>query len=361
MTYYQSAAGIKRLPQNPLLTPANVVPSRPDFRVEGVFNCGVIKYGGDILLLCRIAESISSSDPDVLQFPVVRGNNGKIKIAVERIVKSQHPELCFDDSRVVTDRASGKIVCLTSLSHFRLAHSKDGIHFSLQPHPTILPDPYGERWGIEDPRIVCIDGKYVVTYTASSPYGAVVSMMETTDFETFEKRGAIFLPENKDVTIFPEKVRGEYIAFSRPVPASIGEPDIWLSRSPDLFYWGNHSHFCGVSKIGWESGRIGGGAPPFLTEKGWVAIYHAADRENRYSLGAMLLDREDPSKILARSQTPLLYPEKSYETGGFFGGVVFSCGCLLEKKTVEIYYGAADDKICRADISLDDLFCHLGV
>ena len=186
-------------------------------------------------------------------------------------------------------------------------------------------------------------------------------MIVTRDFETFERKGLIFLPENKDVTIFPQKVNGKYLAFNRPVPKAIGTPDIWLSESDDLVHWGGHRHFCGVSSTGWENGRIGGGAPPFLTEKGWVKIYHAADRTHRYCLGAFLLDRDDPMKVLAKSDVPLLEPQADYEVNGFFGNVVFTCGCLYEDCIVKIYYGAADDKVCRFDISIEELYRHLGV
>lgn len=352
-----------RCPQNPLITPEDVVPSRPDFRVEGVFNCGATTFRGETLLLCRVAESGYSPDPAVLRLPVIREEGGKTVFDVKELRKSEHPEFCYDDPRVVTreEKDGKKVVCLTSLSHLRLARSQDGVHFTVADKPTLMPNAGEERWGIEDPRITQIGETYYITYTASSPNGAIVPLIVTKDFENFQRKGTLFLPENKDVAIFPEKIQGEYVAFSRPVPGSIGTPDIWLSYSPDLLHWGRHRHFCGVSGEGWESGRIGAGAPPFRTEKGWVEIYHAADRENRYALGALLLDGDDPARILAKSREPLLYPQAGYEQDGFFGSVVFTCGCVFDGETVSIYYGAADDKICRGDISLKDLFTHLGV
>ena len=133
---------------------------------------------------------------------------------------------------------------------------------------------------------------------------------------------------------------------------------MWIAKSPDLIHWGEQRHFCGISSDteSWDDGRIGGGAVPFLTDKGWVKIYHAADRNDRYCLGAFLLDEKDPSIVLAKTKDPILEPQEKYETNGFFGNVVFSCGCLVNDNKVIIYYGAADDKICRADFELDDLF-----
>ena len=134
---------------------------------------------------------------------------------------------------------------------------------------------------------------------------------------------------------------------------------MWIARSPDLIHWGEQKHFCGLSDADedrWDNGRIGGGAVPFRTEKGWVKIYHAADKNDRYCLGAFLLDANDPSKVLNKTAEPILQPEMDYEKYGFFGNVVFTCGCLLKEDTVRIYYGAADDKICRADIRLEDIF-----
>ena len=133
---------------------------------------------------------------------------------------------------------------------------------------------------------------------------------------------------------------------------------MWIAKSPDLIHWGEQRHFCGISSDteSWDDGRIGGGAVPFLTKKGWVKIYHAADRNDRYCLGAFLLDEKDPSIVLAKTKDPILEPKEEYEKKGFFGEVVFTCGCLVKDNKVIIYYGAADDKICRADFELDDLF-----
>lgn len=356
---------VTRCTNNPLIKPQEVKPSREDFKVDGVFNCGVAHYKDEVILLCRVAESVKEENEEVVQIPVVVSKEGKDQIEVVKIVKSENPQYDYSDSRslwIVDNKGNRKIEYLTSLSHIRLARSKDGIHFTIDESPFIFPTADEESWGMEDPRVTEIEGTYYINYTSVTPNGAATSLISTKDFVIYERHGIIFAPENKDVTIFPEKIDGKYIAFNRPVPCAIGNPDMWIAQSEDLIHWGKQKHFCGVaSDESWENGRIGGGAVPFKTEKGWIKIYHAADKDNRYCLGAFLLDAKDPSKILARTNKPILEPEADYEKEGFFGNVVFTCGCLVENDTVIIYYGAADDKICRADITLSEIYKALEV
>lgn len=345
--------------ENPLIVPQDVRPSRQDFKVDGVFNCGVTEYQGEVILLCRVAESVKCENKDEVKIPVVVKKDNKDVLEIITYKKKEHPELDFSDSREVFKNTGKKkkVLNLTSLSHLRIARSKDGIHFVIDEEPAIKPMAEEESWGMEDPRITKIGDVYYINYTSVTENGAATSLISTKDFEHYERHGIIFAPENKDVTIFPEKIDGKYVAFNRPVPGGIGAPEMWLAKSPDLLHWGEQKHFCGLSKEdSWDNGRIGGGAVPFKTDKGWVKIYHAADKNDRYCLGAFLLDLNDPSKVLAKTSQPILQPETDYEKTGFFGNVVFTCGCLLKDETVILYYGAADDKICRADIRLEDIF-----
>ena len=320
---------VKRCGENPLLIPENVKPSREDFKVEGVFNCGVAKYKDEVILLCRVAESVKGAVEGEVRIPVVKKISGKDEITVLSLKKAEHPELDFTDSRTINKmmRQGKRTVYLTSLSHLRVARSKDGIHFTVEDTPSVFPCAEEESWGMEDPRITQIGDVYYINYTSVTENGAATSLISTRDFETFERHGIIFAPENKDVTIFPEKINGMYMAFNRPVPGGIGNPEMWLAQSPDLIHWGHQK----------------------------VKIYHAADRNDRYCLGAFLLDLSDPSRVIAKTEAPILEPEASYETEGFFGNVVFTCGCLVDGDCVSLYYGAADDKICRADFSVSQL------
>ncbi|MDD4111730.1 MAG: glycoside hydrolase family 130 protein [Herbinix sp.] len=353
-----------RCEKNPLILPGDVIPSQDNFRVEGVFNCGVAKYKDEIILLCRVAESVQNDNLEQVLIPMIKEQSGIEIVETIVIKKKEHPDYDYSDSRSVwkiNENGTKNIQYLTSLSHFRIARSKDGIHFTISDRPDVFPN-VEDSWGIEDPRITQIGDDYYITYTTVSEYGTATGLMVTKDFYSFERKGIIFAPENKDVTIFPEKINGFYYAFNRPVPKAIGNPDIWLAKSPDLLHWGGQKHFLGVTEeCEWISGRIGGGAVPIKTERGWLVIYHAADKENRYCLGAVLCDSNDPSILIANSKEPIMEPEAAYEKEGFFGNTVFTCGGLLEGDKLIIYYGAADDKICRADILLSDIYKELGV
>lgn len=351
-----------REPEHPIMEAKDVKPSHDWLKVDGVFNCGAVKYKGQYLLLCRVAESCREEKEGERRIPVYDEQEDRLKTVVMDMAEAEKYD--FSDSRMIFKRAAcgiAKIKYLTSISHLRLARSDDGIHFTVDEKPAVGWSGRYERWGMEDPRIVYLeeDAAYCITYTAVSELGAMPAILLTKDFARYERIGAAFPPENKDVVIFPKKINGAYQAFHRPVPFEIGTPDIWMADSPDLIHWGNHRHVCGVSEDGWENGRIGSGAPPIYTKDGWLHIYHAADKSNRYCLGAMLTDLQEPGKIIGKSRQPVFEPEKDYETNGFFGKVVFTCGCILEGEELLVYYGAADDKICRARIPLKEVMDRL--
>lgn len=348
--------------KNPLITVKDVKPSRRDFHVEGIFNCGVCRFQDETLLVCRVSESAGFTDQNV-RIPVMVPDGDHMAMHVIDIVKKEHPEWNFSDPRLVTKEnpCGRKTVYLTSFSHLRLARSKDGIHFTVDDNPMVQPEIEEESWGMEDPRVTKIEDTYYINYTAVSPQGPATALLSTKDFKKFKRLGIIFAPENKDVVIFPEQIGGKYYALNRPVSQEFGTPEIWISESPDLIHWGNQRHFCSVSGKNWESSRIGGGAIPFHTEKGWIELYHAADTAERYCLGAMLLDSQHPERILARTEDPIMKPETDYETDGFFGNSVFTCGCCQNGNNIVLYYGAADDKICRADIDIEEIYRALKV
>ncbi len=127
---------------------------------------------------------------------------------------------------------------------------------------------------------------------------------------------------------------------------------MWIARSRDLEYWGKHECLAGPRKGKWDSARIGAGASPIKTEKGWLEIYHGANEDNTYCLGAMLLDLDDPTRVIARSEDPIMVPTTDYEKYGFFGKVVFTNGHLVDGDTVTVYYGASDEVICGAEFSI---------
>ena len=339
-----------RHPQNPLITPADVKPSRPDFEVIGAFNAGVTRYQNQVILLLRVAERPISHDADVVAYPFM-DDNGEIAI---RTLSRTDARYNLTDSRMIIDSQTGKVV-LTSISHLRLARSQDGIHFQIDEQPWLMPQPPYENYGAEDARITQIDNVYYINYSTVSSLGIGTGLVSTRDFVHIERLGVIFPPDNRDVTIFPTKIGGDYVCYHRPMPGAIGSLNIWSARSSDLKRWGNHKIVVQGVATGWEAGRVGGGAPPILTKDGWLSIYHAADPQQRYCLGFFLTPENEPERVIYRSREPILSPEAPYELQGFFGNVVFTCGALLEGDTLRLYYGVSDDSIALAEADINDV------
>lgn len=272
--------------------------------------------------------------------------------------------LDFSDPRIICNKNNGSIVALTSLSHLKVARSKDGIHFTFTNEPLFILDPRIEPWGVEDPRITPIGEWFYVTFTSVSPKGAYVSLLRTKDFIRIERLGIILPPTNKDTVLFPETVQGLYWMLHRPSPSGIGNSDIWISESKDLLHWGGHEHLFGiVESSNWEHKKISAGAPPIKIEEGWLVFYHGVDHDETYSLGAVLLDAVNPKKIIGRTADPIMTPEMSYEREGFFNNTIFPCSAWLEEKNgsreIVMYYGASDSSICRADLLVDDILSHM--
>ncbi len=344
-----------RAPQNPILKPGDIRPSQADLEVIGVFNTAVARHGDEVILLLRVAERPIERRKDAVLCPMYDLDSKKIII---RPFARNDPQNDFSDPRLILRPGE---TYLTSISHLRLARSQDGIRFTVADAPAIQAATEYETFGVEDPRITSIDSVHYIAYVGVSPVGVATCLASTRDFESFERRGVIFHPDNKDVAIFPAGIGGRYYALHRPHSSLFQRNDIWLAESPDLLCWGNHRHLIGTRDGLWDETRIGAGAVPFRIDEGWIEIYHGADRLHRYCLGALLLDGKWPWQVLARSERPLFEPQADYECAGFFGNVVFSCGLLLEDQTLRLYYGAADTSICYAEIPLADVRGNLGL
>lgn len=338
----------RRFEENPLLKPADVQPSSHSMKVECLLNPGVFKYDGKIWLLLRVAERPEQVEGQV-SFPVY---NKAGQIEILRFDKHD-PDLDFTDPRVI--RYKGQDF-LTTLSHLRLVYSNDGkSFFETNDYPPIYGRDALESYGIEDCRVTEIEGVYNLTYTMVSAVGVGVGLIQTSDWKTFDRKGMIFPPHNKDCALFSEKINGKYYALHRPSSPQLGGNYIWLAESADLFHWGKHRCVATTRSGMWDSGRIGAGAAPIKTSEGWLQIYHGANKENRYCLGALLLDLKDPSRVIARSNAPIMEPTTEYELTGFFGKVIFTNGHIVEGDTIRMYYGASDEVICGADLSITEI------
>ena len=287
---------------NPIITKESV-----PFKVNSIFNPGAVKINDRYLLVCRV------------EMPIGR-------------------------------------------SAFVLAESKDGYDFTIADKLMLTPDDHKEHfeyveWGIEDCRITAIEGKYLLSYTGYSKNMPLVILTETEDFKTFKIHGPITEPSNKDCSLFPEKINGFYYKVDRP--SAENRRDIWISRSPDLLHWGNYKNLMRPEEGTWENDKIGVSSNPIKTDKGWLMLYHGVRGfgiTSLYKLGVVLLDINEPWKVIGKSKEPILSPDKDYERIGDVNNVVFSNGWIAEDDgSVKIYYSGADMNICVADTSVEYL------
>ena len=323
-------------------------------RSFGVFNPGAVRVGDEIVLLVRVAERPKERRPGFTGLPRWDPVGGS---TVDWI-----PDGDLDpvDPRVVRRKADG-LVRLTFTSHLRVVRCGDGRSVREISETTFLPQGELEEYGVEDPRITPIDGRFWVTYVAVSRHGPATALAWTDDFVEFHRLGVIFCPENKDVVLFPEAFGGCYGALHRPVCGTpFTRPEMWFAWSPDLQHWGAHRPL-DVGGEGWQSGRVGAGAPPIRVDGGWLEIYHGNRQPTRpgdvgtYYGGALLLDPYDPSRVLKRSPGPILVPEADFEVDGFVPDVVFPTGIVRDGESLLIYYGAADSFTAMAEISEEEL------
>jgi predicted GH43/DUF377 family glycosyl hydrolase len=342
----------QRFLPNPLLLPKDLRPSREGLQIISLLNPGVFRFEGKTWLLVRVAEGVAQKE-GVIFFPALNatGNTEIIEVPLN------DPDLIATDARVISYKG---LDYLTTISHLRLLASEDGIHFTEpEGYAPLFGRGYLERFGIEDCRVTQIDDTYYLTYTSVSDSGVGVGLKTTKDWQQFEEGGMILPPHNKDCAIFEEKIGGKFYCLHRPSSTEIGGNYIWLAESSDGRQWGNHQCLIKTRPGLWDNARVGAGASPIRTEKGWLAIYHGANAEHRYCLGAFLMDLDDPSKVIARTSEPVMVPTEVYELSGFFGYVVFTNGHVVDGDRLTIYYGAADEFVCGALFSVSEILSKL--
>jgi len=301
-----------RCPNNPLLIPDR----NHDWESSAVFNASVVEYHNQFFMVYRAFDS-----------------NGRSSIGI----------------------ASGdKPTSFSNRNQF------------------IKPEQPWENSGCEDPRITKVDDKYFISYTAISTWpptaeGIKVGMAITTDLRTIDEKHAVTTFNSKALGFFPEKVNGKYAAIlaantDKP-PAKIGlalfekKEDIWSEE-----YWNNwYSHIEENSlnlKVN-ERDHIEVGAAPIKVNGGWLLIYSYIENyfsdAKGWTIQALLLDTNDPSKIIGKSLEPLLYPNEDYEIYGNVYNLIFPSGALIKDETLYVYYGGADTVICAATCNINNL------
>ncbi len=299
-----------RHPENPIITAASL----PN-RANAVFNAGVARAGEDTILLLRVED-------------------------------------------------------LRGISHLQVARSLDGTSgWRFDPSPLLAPQPDRhpeEIWGCEDPRLTWLPEheEWAIAYTAYSRRGPLVSLAMSTDFTEARRLGPIMPPEDKDAALFPRRFDGRWAMIHRPSPLR-GNAHMWISYSPDLLHWGDHSLLLEARDgAWWDAGKIGLGPPPLETREGWLICYHGVHLTAAgpiYRLGLALLDLEDPRVVLRRTDEWIFGPSAPYELAGDVNQVVFPTGWAHDPATdtLSLYYGGADSVVALATARLDEVLDHV--
>ena len=314
-----SATCIRRYPGNPVLSAKDV-----PYEALLIFNAGVTRYQGRYVMLFRNDYGQATGSPHPLH------------------------------------------------TNMGLAFSDDGVRWQVEPKPCFdLHDAEISR--AYDPRLTVIDGRCYACFAVDTRHGIRGGIAVTEDFAHFEIL-SLSAPDNRNMVLFPERIGGNYLRLERPFPVygrgGVDRFDIWSAASPDLRYWGDHRLVLGVEDVPYTNDKLGPAAPPVRTPQGWLTLFHAVDRDRRrgkngwepvwqkrYCAGIMLLDLQDPTRVIGMSKLPLIAPETPYETQeGFRTQVIFPGGMILEEGgEVKIYYGAADTVECLATAELGEL------
>jgi len=300
----------ERVPANPIITPGDV-----PYPANAVFNPGAAVVGGETVMLLRVED-------------------------------------------------------LRGISSLYVARSEDGIsNWRYDAKPLLAPDPNHpeEVWGCEDARLTWLPEReeWAIAYTAYSHRGPLVSLAMTRDFHEVRRLGPVMPPDDKDAALLPTRVDGRWAMIHRPSPVR-GGAHIWISFSPDLRYWGDHTLLIEARDgAWWDAGKIGLGPPPALVEGGWLVMYHGAHQTASgpiYRVGLALLDRDDPTVVLRRSDEWVLGPSAPYERVGDVSKVVFPNGWVVDEALdrLMLYYGAGDSVVAVATARLSDVLAHVN-
>jgi predicted GH43/DUF377 family glycosyl hydrolase len=302
---------IRRYEHNPILT-SNDFPS--SYHIAHCFNSGITQYNGKYLMLCRVED-------------------------------------------------------IGLKAYFWIAESDDGICFVPRSAPIQMPvdDPSWRKYASinhYDPRITKIDDVYYIMHACHSEFDCRISLFQTKNWEDVQWMGFVSDPGNRNGVLFPEKINGRYVRLDRPMSSWDGG-DMWISYSPDLIHWGQGECIMRNSAVKWAWSKIGAGAVPIKTEAGWLNIFHGVRTQCKahyvYQLGVCLHDLQDPSRIIACCEKPILRPIKEFELVGQTPSVVFTAGAIVEADgEVKIYYGGADTVQCLAYSTIQELIdmCH---
>ncbi len=263
-----------------------------------------------------------------------------------------------------------RIEDLRGISQLHVARSADGVtDWRFDPEPLLRSDVERhpeEIWGCEDPRLTWLPEReeWAIAYTAYSRRGPLVSLAMTRDFRTVNRLGPVMPPEDKDAALFPDRIDGRWAMIHRPSPLR-GGAHMWISFSPDLRHWGDHTLLLEARDgAWWDAGKIGLGPPPLLTPAGWLVMYHGVHVTGDgpiYRAGLALLDLADPRIVTHRLDEWVFSPITPYELTGDVAKVVFPCGWIVDESTdvLRMYYGAADTSVGLATARFSEVLAQV--
>jgi predicted GH43/DUF377 family glycosyl hydrolase len=324
-------------------------------------------------------------------------------------ILAPHPEHPWEDLAVFNpaawyDQERGEVLLLYRAAeagteykcYFGLARSRDGYHFErTSSEPVLSPSAEGfDGATIQDPRMVKMGDWYYITYACRHfPFGqfwmpkeqqyqrpacppefprylrnnaTLTGLLLTQDFRNWIRAGWLTDPllDDRDVVLFPEKIGGQYAMIHRPLEwvgpqYGVQHASAWISLSDDLMGF-RDSALLITNKYSWETAKLGVNTPPIKTDRGWLTFYHAVGPDKFYRLGALLLDLDDPRRVLHRTTDWLMEPETEYEIEGYYRGVCFPCGAVVIDGTLFLYYGGGDKYCALATCDFAELLDHLA-
>jgi len=273
---------------------------------------------------------------------------------------------CSDISNAGVVKREGGYIFLVTIQHLEgtysiyPAHSTDGVNFEVDDTPLMGPSMGGlyedyDNMGTLDARITPFDGEYFIAFNTLSSHGYRPGLARTRDFKTVEYLGLIAQPDTKGVALFPRKIKGRYARLERPW----NKGSIWVSYSDDLQYWGWSDFVMGPRSGHWDMSRVGTATPPMEIEQGWLLVYYGIKSTSAgplFRLGAAILDKEEPSEVIGRTNVPILMPREDYERIGDMPNLIFSCGAVIEDGgKFRLYYGAANSCICLGTTDVEKI------
>jgi len=327
---------VKRCPKNPI-----VVPGGADYRRVSVFNPGVIYDNGEFLMYERAAGSLR---PFQTSIGLLKSKDGiNFTLTSDKPVFTGemigYPHGSVQDARVV--KIDGM---------FYMCYAMQPYAFDCWPTGLELPNYYTENYP---------EWKENNTEPMITRSGIAVSR----DGINFKQLCYTTPPEidDRDNALFPEKIDGKFALVRRPMQY-VGEaygtdrPGIWISFSDDLHDWSKPELVATSENTSWEGFKIGGAATPLKTKEGWLFLYHGVDDKSVYRVGVMLLDLDDPRKVIARAKSPIMQPEEYYERFGLIiNNTIFPTANIIHNGEIYIYYGCCDTSISLATVPLDEM------